>query len=196
MDTRQTSGKASAALPEVALDADYFTVLGLPRRFDLQEGDIDAAYRSVARRVHPDRFSSASPETVDRATKLSAAVNEAYRTLNDPVTRAGYLLSLAGGPGPDEVRDVPGNLLAEVMMLREQVETEKAAGEREALNRHRRELERRRAETLERIAAAAQHIAEADDDRKKSLRIELNAIKYYDNLLQELAQDPLASRHE
>ncbi len=196
MATPRTSNEASSTLPDVAPDADHFALLGLPRRFDLTEADINAAYRQMARDTHPDRFGSASAETIARATQLSAAVNDAHRTIADPVTRAAYLLTLAGGPAADEVREVPGNLLAEVLMLREQLEADKASGNQQALQQHRKGLERQRAATLTRIAAIASHIAESDDLKKKSLRIELNAIKYYDNLLRELAEDPLASGND
>lgn len=196
MATQKTSNETSSTLPNVAPDADHFAVLGLPRRFDLTEGDINAAYRAMARSTHPDRFGGASAETIARATQLSAAVNEAHRTLNDPVTRAAYLLTLVGGPAADEVRDVPGNLLTEVLRLREQLEADKASGNHQALRQHRSTLERQRAATLDTIAALAGNIADSDNDERKSLRIELNAIKYYDNLLGELAEDPLASEND
>ena len=104
MATRRTSNEASSTLPDVAPDADHFAVLGLPRRFDLTEADINAAYRQMARNTHPDRFGSASADTIARATQLSAAVNDAHRTLADPVTRASYVLTLAGGPAADPGR--------------------------------------------------------------------------------------------
>jgi len=193
MATQRTTHDNASTLPDLAPDADHFTVLGLSRRFDVSESDIDAAYRDMARKTHPDRFSGASTETIVRATQLAAAVNDARRTLRNPVTRADYLLTLAGGPTANEVREVPGNLLAEVMMLREQLESDKAAGNGQALEQHRITLQRQRASTLDKIATLAHNIAGSDDEQKRALRIELNAIKYYDNLLQELAEDPLSS---
>jgi len=196
MATQKTSDEASSALPDLAPDADHFAVLGLPRRFDLTGAEISVAYRAMARRTHPDRFGGASAETIARATQLSAEVNEAYRTLSDTVTRAAYLLTLAGGAAADEVREVPGSVLAEIMMLREQLEADKASGDRKAMRQHRATLERQRAATLDRIAAFADNITDADIDDKKALRIELNIIKYYDNILRELAEDPLASKND
>ncbi len=184
--TADQTTEAVAPPPE-----DYFAVLGLARRYDLTDAEIMTAYRKKARDTHPDRFAGASAETIADATRLSAAVNEAHRTLRDPVARAAYLLVMHGGPGPNEVRDVPGNLLAEVMMMREEIDSDKAANRQEALERHRTTLVRRRSETLETVAAAAAKLDTASEEEKKALRIALNAIKYYDNLLEQLAQDPL-----
>lgn len=193
MSAQQASNDAATSLPDLPDDADHFAVLGLPRRFDIAEGDINAAYRRMARKTHPDRFGGADPQIIARATRLSAVLNDAYHTVVDPVARAAYLLALAGGPGSDEVRDVPGNLLMDVMLLREQIEADKAANDGAGLRQHRAELMNHRTATSDRIAALAENIVEADDETKRALRLELNAIKYYDNLLTELAEDPLAS---
>jgi len=183
-------------LPDVSAAADHFELLGLPRRFELGDDEIKAAYRRLARRIHPDRFTNAPPEVAARATELSAAVNVAHRALSDPVRRTSYLLELVGGPGPEDVRDVPGNLLMDVMMLREQIEADKQAQDRESLARHAKAIEADRASALERVTSLAKRIEAADDREKKSLRMELNAIRYYDNLLAELALDPITRQTE
>jgi molecular chaperone HscB len=179
-------------LPALSAEADWFQLLQLPARFDLAEDEIRSAYRRLASQTHPDRFGGASQELICRATRLSAAVNDAYRTLQDPVSRASYLLQLHGGPGPDEVRDVPGDLLMEVMELREQIEEAAEQKDNAGIDRHRQTVEARRGAALERMKTLARSIENADEQQRKELRMVLNAIRYYDNLLVELARDPLA----
>ena len=41
-----------------ALTDNYFTLFELPQRFTLDSEALDAAYRAVQSRVHPDRFAS------------------------------------------------------------------------------------------------------------------------------------------
>ena len=75
---------------------DYFSLFDLPARYHCDRRKLDAAYRSLQGEVHPDRFATAGEAERRAALQSSARVNEAYRTLKDPVERALYLLSLHG----------------------------------------------------------------------------------------------------
>lgn len=180
------------SLYTVPASATCFELLGLPRRFEIDTERLNAAYRSIARNIHPDRFSGQSPEMVALATRLSAEVNRAYDILKDPVSRAAYMLELAGGPGPSEVRDVPGNLLAEVMMMREEIDAARQAGKTASLAAFRRTVAAQREGALEDLAEKADRLSGMSDEERRAYRQALNAIKYYDNLLAELGEDPLA----
>ncbi len=74
----------------------YFALFGLPPRYRFDAALLDAAYRALQTKVHPDRFAAASEAERRLALQSSARVNEAYRALKDPVGRAQYLLSLHG----------------------------------------------------------------------------------------------------
>lgn len=175
--------------------ADYFALLGTPRTYAIDEKKLHSSYRTIARGIHPDRFAGASEEDRSLATRLSAELNQAFDVLSDPVRRADYVLEIAGGPSAAEVRDVPGDFLADVMMLREEIEQAKTAGDDDALRRHRESVSARRQETLRQIAVLAESAADLDEPRRRSLRQLLNSMKYYDNLLLEVAEDPLSSEH-
>src|SRR5258708_13636217 len=75
---------------------DYFSLFGLPARYDVDRAALDAAYRALQASVHPDRHASAGEARRRLALQASARVNEAYRTLKSPVDRAQYLLKLQG----------------------------------------------------------------------------------------------------
>ncbi len=180
----------------VPQSADFFDLLSIGRTFHLDEGLLARAYRSIARQIHPDRFGGDSIEAGNLSTRLSAQVNQAFATLRDPVKRAAYILEIAGGPSAAEVREVPGALLGEVMMLREEIEQAQAKGDDAAIARHRGAIAKRRDETLEEIAGRADGLWEASDEDKKGFRVLLNSIKYFDNLLTELAVNPLAANQD
>lgn len=74
----------------------HFELFGLPLRFHIDAPALQRAYRDLQRDVHPDRYAGASDHEKRLALQASAHVNEAYRTLKDPVPRAEYLLQLAG----------------------------------------------------------------------------------------------------
>ncbi len=172
--------------------SDYFYLLGLPRSYAIDEKKLRDAFRTAARNIHPDRFGGAADEVRTLATQLSAELNEAFDALSDPVRRADYLLEIAGGPSAAEVREVSGEFLADVMTLREEIDQAKTAGDNDALRRHRESISARRQETLRQIAVLAESAADLDESRRRALRQLLNSMKYYDNLLTELACDPLA----
>lgn len=81
-------------------------------------------------RAHPDLHATADKS---RAQSTSAYLNEAFRTLADPLMRAQYLLSLRGidvaGDETGQVADM--ELLAEVMEAREGIEEAEAEKELE-----------------------------------------------------------------
>ena len=114
----------------------HFELFGVPERFAIDMATLDRAFRSLQTEVHPDRHATAGDADRRMALQASARVNEAYRALRDPVTRAEYLLSLHGIDAADE-RDTSLSLefLEEALARREAVADAAAAGDEEALER-------------------------------------------------------------
>lgn len=75
---------------------DHFSLLGLPRRFEIDPQSLESAWKKVALAVHPDRFATRSAAEKRVAMQWSSQANEAYRILKDPMSRARYLCELAG----------------------------------------------------------------------------------------------------
>jgi molecular chaperone HscB len=80
----------------------HFELFGLPPRFGIDLGALDASYRELQAEVHPDRFGAGSETERRLSHQASARVNEAYRTLKDPAERARYLLVLRGVDAMDQ----------------------------------------------------------------------------------------------
>ena len=77
----------------------------------------------LSRQLHPDRFMQKPEAERLRALDMSSALNDAYRTLKDPVKRAQYLLTLEGFDiGEQRSKDVPPELLEEVFELNESLD--------------------------------------------------------------------------
>jgi molecular chaperone HscB len=74
----------------------HFQLFDLPQRFRLDSTQLERAYHALQGAVHPDRFAAAGALERRLAMQSSARVNEAYRALKEPVSRAQYLLSLHG----------------------------------------------------------------------------------------------------
>ena len=78
------------------LSQDYFSVFGLPVQYSLMLSQLKGNYLELQKKVHPDNFVKADPAEAKLSVTVAARVNEAYRTLNCPLQRAIYLLSLKG----------------------------------------------------------------------------------------------------
>jgi molecular chaperone HscB len=114
---------------------DYFALFGLPPRYRFDERLLDAAYRRLQSKVHPDRFAAASETERRLALQSSARVNEAYRALKDPVDRGQYLLSLHGIDALSETDTVlPSDFLEYQLERREAVGEAAATRDARALS--------------------------------------------------------------
>ena len=104
---------------------DYFTFFALRRRLRLDMKDLDQRFRALSRLFHPDYFHNATPTERLASLERSSYLNDAFRTLRDPMARLEYLLKLEGFT-PKESRDattrVPQGLLEEVFALNEELE--------------------------------------------------------------------------
>jgi molecular chaperone HscB len=109
----------------VAAGADYFAFFGLPRKLGLDEAALEKSFYSLSRRLHPDYFMTATDRERQASLDRSSLLNDAYRTLRDPISRAAYLLSLEGYKEAE--KKAPPELLEEVFEMNMQLEEMKAA---------------------------------------------------------------------
>jgi len=118
---------------------DYFSFLGLPRALTIETADLDRRYRELSRKFHPDFYYNATPTERLASLERSSYLNDAVRTLRNPVTRIEHLLAIEGlpsagadtrpagahGPGPGGATAsgaVPPSLLEEVFALNEELD--------------------------------------------------------------------------
>jgi molecular chaperone HscB len=112
---------------------DYFETFDLPRNLALDPKDLEKRFYALSLQLHPDLHSRKSPAEREEAEEATATLNDAYRTLRDPVKRAEYLLKLEGFDiGEQTSKDVPPELLEEVFELNMALE-ELRAGDTDAL---------------------------------------------------------------
>jgi molecular chaperone HscB len=104
---------------------DYFTFLGLPRKLGVSAEDLDERFRALSRQFHPDFFYNATPAERLASLERSSYLNDAYRTLRNPVSRIEHLLAIEGLPPTrheDSAVKVPPALLEEVFALNEELD--------------------------------------------------------------------------
>jgi molecular chaperone HscB len=116
---------------------DYFTFFGLPRKLDLDVVSLEKDFYELSRKLHPDLNAQAGSQEQEWSLQQSSLLNDAHRTLKDPIKRTQYLLRLEGveleeqsktateqarSTGEIKKQIVPPELLAEVFDLNMQLE--------------------------------------------------------------------------
>ena len=76
--------------------ASYFDLFGLPRHLHLDLAALEKTFYAQSRKFHPDRFAARPQPEQEAALAASSQLNDAYRSLRDPIARTEYLLSLEG----------------------------------------------------------------------------------------------------
>ena len=113
----------------------HFDLFQLPATFALDMGALDAAYRDVQGRVHPDRFINATDAEKRVAMQWATRANEAYQTLRNPQKRAQYLCELNGVDLNTESNTaMPMDFLMQQMEWREALGEARAAKDSDALD--------------------------------------------------------------
>ena len=112
----------------------HFDLFGLPPAFSIEGEALERSYREIQSKVHPDRFAHAGDAERRASLQWTTRVNEAYRTLKDPVQRAKHLLELHGVDVAFETNTaMPPEFLMQQMELRETLEEAKDAAALDAL---------------------------------------------------------------
>jgi molecular chaperone HscB len=143
-------------------DIDYFTCLGIPRKLNIDTVALESKFYELSRAFHPDFYEGKSE--MERTVSLanSAILNQAYRTLKDPILRVEYLLRLEAGAAKDIPGKAPADLFETILELQEHLEeyrTAKAGNDQESsvrtshlLKSARKTLEAKRAALESRLA--------------------------------------------
>jgi len=123
---------------------DFFAAFALPRHLHLDLAALEKTFYAQSRKLHPDRFASKPAAEQEAALAQSSLLNDAYRTLRDPIARTQHLLALEGveleeqsksateaarTSGTEKKQLIPPELLEEVFELNMQLMEMKAAKE-------------------------------------------------------------------
>jgi molecular chaperone HscB len=128
----ESCGKVQPPVP-----VDYFVFFGLPRQLGIDVAKLEKDFYELSRKLHPDLSARASTREQEWSLEQSSMLNDAYRTLRDPIKRTQYLLRLEGieleeqsksateqarATGETKKQIVPPDLLEEVFELNMQLE--------------------------------------------------------------------------
>jgi molecular chaperone HscB len=186
---------------------DYFSFFGLPRTLALDAHELERRFRDLSRKFHPDFYYNAPPSERLASLERSSYLNDAYRTLRNPVSRVEHLLAIEGlapATAHDGTIKVPPSLLEEVFALNEELDEIREAREaggnaaalRNRLDAARQPIDRKReAHERDLEALMARWDSQADaaaPDRRATLdalRERLLERNYINNLLATIERE-------
>ena len=192
-------------------EADYFAFFGLPRKLKINEAELEQRFHQLSWKLHPDNFVKASEFERNLALERSSELNDAYRTLREPVLRVEYLLLREGVRKEGTTKQqAPPELLEEVFELNESLDelreakTDSAADGMDLSELRERlgEAQRNFQEKLEEVDAELQDVfgewdaavdTSADETERRKLMAKLNEAlnrrSYIRNLVRNVAQE-------
>lgn len=168
--------------------SDYFAMFEMPRKLWVEMATLEQKFLQLSWKLHPDNFVNATPEEREISLKRSSELNDAYRTLRDPVARIEYLLAIEGKRKDGQTKQqAPPELLEEVFELNESLDElreAKASGSDTGALRHRLEAEEKNFEDkLREVDGQLQSVARewdkgvdenADEPGRKVIMTKLN----------------------
>ncbi|HEV1992827.1 MAG TPA: Fe-S protein assembly co-chaperone HscB [Candidatus Acidoferrum sp.] len=102
---------------------DYFALFEMPRKLWIEMNGLEQKFLQLSWKLHPDNFVNATETERELSLKRSSELNDAYRTLRDPVGRVEYLLGIEGARKEGEHKQqAPPELLEEVFELNESLD--------------------------------------------------------------------------
>lgn len=194
----------------LAADAGYFAFFGLPEKLTIDGEDLERRFLALSWKLHPDNFVRAGEFERNLSLERAAQLNDAYRTLRDPVARVEYLLARHGVRKEGQTKQqAPPELLEEVFELNESLEdlrlAREAGGEveemaelRERLQVAEKNFEGKLADVDAELAATFREWDEAVDrgggpEERRKLMTKMNEIlnrrSYIRNLVGSVARE-------
>ena len=174
-------------LPE---KSDYFAMFEVPRKLWIEMVALEKKFLQLSWKLHPDNYVNATPEEREISLRRSSELNDAYRTLREPVARVEYLLAIEGARVEGKSKQqAPPELLEEVFELNESLdelrEAKAASGDISTLRQRLEAAQKNFQGKLEEVDGELQGTAKewdavvdtnADVAKRKSVMTKLNEL--------------------
>src|SRR5438309_11874372 len=177
---------------------DYFALFEMSRKLWIEMDGLEQKFLQLSWKLHPDNFVNATEQERELSLKRSSELNDAYRTLRDPVGRVEYLLGIEGARKEGEHKQqAPPELLEEVFELNESLdglrEAKAAGGDLATLKLRLESAEKKFQEKLGEVDAQLQAAArewdaalQGDAATRKKIMAKLNELLNHRSYIRNL----------
>jgi len=114
----------------LVLGVNPFAILGISPQLDLDPKELERRYLHLVRQAHPDHARAETDGEVVTVLSRSAALNDAYKIVRDPWSRARALVEYLEPGALDAEKKLSPTFLAQAMELAEEVAHARGDGAR------------------------------------------------------------------
>ncbi len=172
----------------------YFEIFNLPYSYDLNVEQLEKRYQKLSMELHPDFYISASSFEKKQSQESSTLLNQAFTTLQSPITRAEYLLKLLANDQHSDQRKLPEGFLEKIFELQESLEELLAKDPHSSqVEKFRIKIEQNLDQLQQQISAYFAQLETASAKREEILpgvQQQLNVGRYFQRLLDRIARRP------
>lgn len=160
---------------DVLTSTNYFELFGLTPRFTIDMHNLEKSFLRLQAEFHPDRHASHSESERRMALQRSTTVNDGYRALRHPLSRAHCLITMAGKD--DANNPVSTAFLMSQMEWREAIEEARTSRDMTALEALYKRLKYK-------VSVQEKELAAALDERGdfEAAAQQVNELRFYEKL--------------
>ena len=175
-------------LQPVSASNDYFSALGIPSVYELDQTLLEERFQQIVGELHPDFYLNSSKEDQKLSERSSTILNQAFDVLKDPFKRADYLMRNMGKDFEWNERILPNGFLEEMFSLQEELDGMLEKHDQPGLKRFQYLLDKRRWDIESGLIPLFRMIENMKELELvlEQLQMKLNAERYLQRLLDRI----------
>ena len=99
----------------------YFEIFGIPVQLKVEKTELPKKFFELSRKFHPDFYANTTPSEQNKALEITANLNKAFKTFQNPDETIKYVLQLKGLLEEEEKYQLPPDFLMEVLEINEKL---------------------------------------------------------------------------
>lgn len=163
----------------------YFEIFGIPVQLNVDKTNLPKKYFELSKQFHPDYYSNATPGEQRHSLEISANLNKAFKTFQNPDETIKYVLQLKNLLQEEEKYELPAGFLMEVMEINELLMD---ADDPDAVLHLKSEIKKLQISIYEPIKQIVEHYQEGFTSEKELLQVKeyYYKKKYLDRINKQL----------
>ena len=149
----------------------YFELFDIPIQLKVDKQALYKKFIALSKQHHPDYFATQQAEEQSRALEISASLNKAWKTFQNPDETIKYVLQSKGLLEEEEKYQLPSGFLMEMMEVHEQLMEAKMDGDIEKITHLSTSISTLSNEIYEPVKEIVEHYQEGVTSEKELLQV-------------------------